>query len=227
MKILIIGAMDEEIKLLCSLVKANEQPTVCGISHWLGHIGSNQVIICQSGIGKVNATITTTIMLNHYQPDLVINIGSAGGIGKNISISDIVVATELSYHDVDVCAFGYDFGQIPMMPSYYTPDRDFIEKLKSADSRLPIKFGLILSGDSFINSNNYIKNIKSKFPNTLAIDMESTAIAQTCYKFKIPFSIIRIISDHADNTSNADFKEQINQVSDQLAGQLIGFIKNF
>ncbi|UTW43432.1 5'-methylthioadenosine/adenosylhomocysteine nucleosidase [bacterium SCSIO 12844] len=227
MKILIIGAMTEEIKQFRHLTNAENESNFIDIPHYHGKINQHETIICQSGIGKVNAAVTTSTMLYQYKPDLVINIGSAGGIGKNINISDIIIATELSYHDVDVTAFGYKKGQIPNMPEYYQPDTKLVETIKNLNHSLPIKFGMIVSGDSFINSNIAIQHIQSNFPYALALDMESAAIAQVCHKFNTSFMITRVISDHADNTSDIDFKAQLNAVSERLATYLTEMIANF
>ncbi|MCF6765452.1 5'-methylthioadenosine/adenosylhomocysteine nucleosidase [Thiotrichales bacterium 19S3-7] len=227
MRILIIGAMPEEIEKFRQLTNANHHDTLIDIKHYHGYINQHEVIICQSGIGKVNASVTTSTMLHQYNPDLLINIGSAGGIGKSIEIADIIIATELSYHDVDVTAFGYKQGQVPNMPQYYYPNNEIIQTIKNLDHTLRLKFGLILSGDSFINSSTAIKDIHLNFPHALALDMESTSIAQVCHKFNTPFIITRVISDHADNTSDSDFKNQLSVVSDKLATYLAEVIENF
>ena len=224
-----IGAMKQEVEKLKSLINSHQKNQLIDITYWHGKINQHDILLCQSGIGKVNAAVTSSLLIDKYNPDLIINIGSAGGIAKNVQIGDIVMATELNYHDVDVTAFGYQKGQIPDMPEHFKTDKIFVEKIKANNeknnNKLKLQFGLMLSGDSFINSNDKVQQIKEAFPTALALDMESTVISQVCYKFNKPFVIIRTVSDHADNTSDTDFSTKLIEVSNNLASQLVAIIE--
>ena len=158
-------------------------------------------MLCQSGIGKVNAAIATTLVIEHFSPDCVINTGSAGGIGKGLQVGDVVIGTQVAHHDVDVTAFGYAIGQVPQQPASYPSDLTLVHAAEQAArvfQAANIRQGLIVSGDQFINDAFSIETICREFANPQAVEMEAAAIAQTCYQLGKPFVIIRAISDSAD-----------------------------
>lgn len=169
-KIAVIAAMDKETALLQNLSLPN-------------------LIVEKSGIGKVSATVKTMEIINHFHPDLIINSGIAGGLEKTLKIGDMICATHCAYHDV-WCGEPNVWGQVQDFPLYFKAD-NFINELLPAD----IKKGLIVSGDQFITDINALEQIKAKFPEALAVDMESAAIAQTCYITHTPFISLRLISD--------------------------------
>ena len=131
MKIAIIGAMEEEVKLLRSKLTNPKTETHAGFEYYTGQIEENQIVLLRSGIGKVNAAISTTILLKHYNPDYVINTGSAGGFHTDLDVGDIVISSSVCHHDVDVTPFGYDLGQVPGMPACFAPGYKYIVLLCS------------------------------------------------------------------------------------------------
>lgn len=199
--------MAEEISALDQLLANQQQGDHQGITYHAGFDGDVEIITAQSGIGKVNAAITTALLIEHFSPDLVINTGSAGSICADMNVGDVVVATELIHHDVDVREFGYSYGQVPGMPLTYTTDEQLILALKELRFDFALHYGLIVSGDSFIASQASKDIILKNFPNALALDMESSAIAQTCYRVDTSCVIVRSISDNADGSSPVNFKE--------------------
>ncbi len=185
MKIGIIVAMDKELHQLQSLFTDGE------------------VLVQKCGIGKVNAALGAQRMINEFHPDVIISSGCAGGNGDDVHIQDVVVSSELCYHDV-YCGTAIDdctvYGQVQGLPARYQADSNLLSKalnsqLSTLDSQLKIIPGLIVTGDWFVDSKEKMREIIGHFPEAKAVDMESCAIAQTCYINKVPFISFRVISD--------------------------------
>jgi len=158
--------------------------------------GSVRVEKC--GIGKVNAALGAQRMINEFQPDVIISSGCAGGNGDDINIQDVVVSAELTYHDV-YCGKAIDdttiYGQVQGLPARYQADSWLLEKARSLDCGVKIHPGLIVTGDWFVDSRDKMREIVGHFPEAKAVDMESCAIAQTCYINKVKFISFRVVSD--------------------------------
>ena len=162
------------------------------------------VLVQKCGIGKVNAALGAQRMINEFHPDCIISSGCAGGNGDDVNIQDIVVSAELSYHDV-YCGTAIDnttiYGQVQGLPARYKADPWLMEqaiaisKLPAINSQLTIHPGLIVTGDWFVDSKEKMREIVGHFPEAKAVDMESCAIAQTCYINKVPFISFRVVSD--------------------------------
>ena len=191
MKIGIIVAMRKELALLLPLLSNPSSESHDGLEFHTGTIGSNQVIAMQCGIAKVNAAIGTVTLINHYAPSLIINSGVAGGTDKSVNVMDIVVGSRVAYHDV-WCGPESTYGAVQGLPLYYEADKH-ASQLVANDKT--VKKGLIVSGDQFVDSIEQVKIIKSHFPDALAVDMESGAIAQVCELRNVPFMSMRVISD--------------------------------
>ena len=186
MKIGIIVAMDKELRQLKQV------------------FADSQVIVEKCGIGKVNAALGAQRMINEYHPDCIISSGCAGGNGDDINIQDVIISKELTYHDV-YCGKAIDdctvYGQVQGLPARYQADPYLLEKasnlsiLNTQISNLTTHLGLIVTGDWFVDSKDKMREIIGHFPEAKAVDMESCAIAQTCYINKVPFISFRIISD--------------------------------
>lgn len=229
MKIGIIGAMEQEIKILREKIEAPvswERGNALFISGTLGH---HEVIVVRSGIGKVAASITTSLLIQKYGVNMVINTGSAGGIGKGLSVGDIVISDKLAYFDVDVTGFGYQPGQLPGgMPLYFEASRYLIQTMTEAaeKTQLNVKKGLIVTGDTFVDHPEKIQKILADFPDALACEMEGAAIAQTAQQFKIPFLVVRAISDTADHQATQSFDEFIEEAGKRSAEMVIEFVNH-
>jgi len=180
MKIGIIVAMDKELHQLQELF-----PT-------------DNVRVEKCGIGKVNAALGAQRMINEFHPDCIISSGCAGGNGNDISIQDVVVSAELCYHDV-YCGRAIDdttvYGQVQGLPVRYQADPNLLSKGSALDCGVKVHPGLIVTGDWFVDSKDKMREIIGHFPDAKAVDMESCAIAQTCYINKVPFISFRVISD--------------------------------
>ncbi|MEX6014540.1 5'-methylthioadenosine/adenosylhomocysteine nucleosidase [Mammaliicoccus sciuri] len=205
----IIGAMEEEVKILKSSIENRETIQIAHVIFYKGNIEDKQVVLAQSGIGKVNAAITATLLINEFKPDLIINTGSAGSVDSELNIGDIIISNKVYYHDVNATAFGYKLGQVPSMPEFYETDKELIDLAKSSIEQLDLNgiVGEVATGDSFIGSIDKRKVIKSNFPTASVVEMEAGAIAQTCYQYNVPIIVTRAVSDLADKESDVTFEE--------------------
>ena len=181
MKIGIIVAMDKELRQLQQVFK------------------NSDVLVQKCGIGKVNAALGAQRMINEFHPDCIISSGCAGGNGDDVHMKDIVVSTFLAYHDV-YCGAAIDnttvYGQVQGLPARYQADPHLLNKATSLQtSDIALHPGLIVTGDWFVDSKDKMRDIIGHFPDAKAVDMESCAIAQTCYINKVPFISFRVISD--------------------------------
>jgi len=156
------------------------------------------------------AAVATTLLLEKFSPDTVINTGSAGGYDKNLNVGDIVISTEVRFHDVDLTAFGYEIGQMAQLPPAFAATPSLIDIAEQAAQTLPglkIIKGLICTGDIFMADPVKAEVARTNFPTMAACEMEAAAIAQVCFQFSIPFVIIRSLSDIAGKKSELSFEE--------------------
>ncbi|MBZ6422664.1 MAG: 5'-methylthioadenosine/S-adenosylhomocysteine nucleosidase [Staphylococcus aureus] len=205
----IIGAMEEEVTILKNKLTQLSEISVAHVKFYTGILKDREVVITQSGIGKVNAAISTTLLINKFKPDIIINTGSAGALDESLNVGDVLISDDVKYHDADATAFGYEYGQIPQMPVAFQSSKPLIEKVSQVvqqQQQLTAKVGLIVSGDSFIGSVEQRQKIKKAFPNAMAVEMEATAIAQTCYQFNVPFVVVRAVSDLANGEAEMCFE---------------------
>ncbi|WP_342525340.1 5'-methylthioadenosine/S-adenosylhomocysteine nucleosidase [Chryseomicrobium sp. FSL W7-1435] len=209
MKIAVIGAMEQEVEHLREALTEPTTDTIANSEFTSGHYGGHELILVKSGIGKVNAAMTTSILLEKYRPDVVINTGSAGGYDPSLKVGDIVVSTEVRHHDVDVRAFGYEMGQVPGMPAAFAADALLIEKAQEAIQAVGLNAatGLIATGDSFMHIPQRVQETREHFPTMAACEMEAAAVAQVCHQFETPFVVIRALSDIAGQESPMSFDE--------------------
>lgn len=212
----IIGAMEVEIKTLKEKL-TNLQVEEQGIrTFYKGLLNNKEVVIVQAGIGKVNASITTSLLIENYHPTHIINIGVAGG-QNGVSHKDVVISTEVVHHDVDVTHFdSYKHGQVPGHEPTFIADKDLLSKTENVLKNLHLnyKVGIIASGDQFVYSSDVLKAINNEYKNIYAIEMEAAAIAQTASIYKTPFIVYRSISDVIDDEDQAnDFNKFVEKAS--------------
>lgn len=191
MKIGIIVAMRKELDLLLPLLQNSEESRMSGFEFHRGRIGRHDVMVMQCGIGKVNAAMGTLMLVNHFSPNFVINSGVAGGADHLVNVMDVVAGARVAYHDV-WCGPESTMGQVQGLPLYFEGAPKLLELLPERDD---IHKGLICSGDQFIDKMDDVKRIKGNFPDALAVDMESGAIAHVCHVCDVPFLALRVISD--------------------------------
>lgn len=206
----IICAMEEELEPLLKLMKSSVVVNKANMVFNFGKVFDKEVVAVTSGIGKVNSAICAQILIDQFKTDCIINIGIAGGTGANVLPGDVVIGDNLVQHDVDTSAFGDEIGQVPRIDTYDFPcDRKLIDlALKACSSIKDHKCftGRIVTGDQFINETEKIQWLNSKF-GALACEMEGGSIAQVCYLNKIPFVIIRSISDNGNIGVHMDYEK--------------------
>lgn len=228
MKIGIIGAMEPEVVHLIKAINSPQSTTIAGIEFVSGTIGDKDVVVTRSGIGKVAASIATTLLIDKFAVTHVVNTGSAGGFVDSLAIGDIVISSEVRHHDVDVTAFGYEIGQMAQQPAAFIPDAILVNAAKKAVADIgEVKTieGLICTGDSFICDPDRTKVMRANFPTMAACEMEGAAIAQVCHQFNIPFVVIRSLSDNANNDSPVDFDSYIVKAGHHSALMVISLLK--
>lgn len=210
MKIAVIGAMEEEVELLRKEIENPKTRIIANSEFTSGTYKNHEVILLKSGIGKVNAAMTTSILLNEYKPDFVINTGSAGGYDPNLEVGAIVISDEVRHHDVDVTAFGYEIGQVPQLPAAFKADKHLMKLAEEAVSAIgehQAATGLIATGDIFMHDPEKVELVRTNFPQMKACEMEAAAVAQVCHQFEVPFVVIRALSDIAGKESSISFDE--------------------
>ncbi|WP_062355637.1 5'-methylthioadenosine/S-adenosylhomocysteine nucleosidase [Bacillus kwashiorkori] len=210
MKIAIIGAMEEEVRILREQLSNKTSETIANCEFTIGTLFNKEVILLKSGIGKVNAAMATSILLERYSPDYIINTGSAGGLNPELKIGDLVISNEVRHHDVDATAFGYEIGQVPQMPPAYQANEYLVNiAMESAKEIAGVQtvIGLIATGDSFMSDANRVRQVGENFTQVQAVEMEAAAIAQVAFQFSTPFVIIRSLSDIAGKESDISFDQ--------------------
>lgn len=219
--------MEEEIKRLKEEITDETVTTIANQTFYDGVLHNKPVTVVRSGIGKVNASIATTLLIQEFKVDAVINTGSAGGIGESLTIGDLVISTELAYNDTDNRDIGYTFGQIPQMPPRFPADQLLQTMIEKAATNVewPVQSGLVVTGDTFISSEEQIIQIKEFFPEVLVTEMEGAAVAQTCLQFNIPCAVIRAVSDTADEEAEVTFDEFVVMAGKHSAELVMELVK--
>ena len=220
----IIGAMDVEVDLLKASAKIESIEKIADMEFCKGTLGGRDVIIVKCGIGKVNAGICAQILITRFKAAHIINTGIAGSLNPELNIGDVVIARDCVQHDYDVSYLNFAKGEIPYTGKFaFESDSELCKKaLQAAKKAAPDKNiieGRICTGDQFISTKAQKDLITSTFGGDCC-EMESGAIAQVCYLNKVPFVIIRTISDKADSQETIDFHE-FEEVTARLSASIV------
>ena len=194
MTIGIMTAMSVEYRQVAAMLQDTETVQSGPQEFLIGTVGESRVVLLQSGIGKTNAAAGVTNLIMTFRPDCIISTGVAGGIDTRLDVMDVVVGKEICYHDV-YCGENCDPGQVQGLPKFFKGDEGLLAVATSLETDVHVVPGLICTGDQFITSRDEMDAIKEKYPQGLAVDMESAAIAQVCHLWKVPTLSFRIISD--------------------------------
>ncbi|MCV2393540.1 5'-methylthioadenosine/S-adenosylhomocysteine nucleosidase [Actinotalea sp. M2MS4P-6] len=180
-------------------------------------LAGREVRLVASGIGLVRAAVALTLALQEVGPVVVISAGSAGGVGMNVHVGDVVVGDAYTFHSADATAFGYERGQVPGMPVVFPASAAHVEAARALT--LPdgtVRTGLMLSGDSFVDART-VDEVRGAFPGALSTDMETTALAQASYLAGVPFVSVRGVSDLCGPIAGDDFRTHVDDAADRSA----------
>ncbi len=232
----VIGALEEEVELLHAGMEISGKATHAGIAVTRGTFGGTEITLAQCGIGKVNATICTQMMLDLYHPDAFVFSGVAGGLLPNMRTGDLIIASHLIQYDMDLTAFGRRPGELPGKDRMIECDPSLVQKAAQAfDAAFPdaangpnLMLGTVASGDRFVKDQKTLRWLQREFA-AVATEMEGAAFAYTCQLSEIPFLVIRGLSDTADESAPDDFDANLDTVcrhSYRLLEQLIPGLGN-
>lgn len=214
----IIAAMKEEKESVENLMTDIKE--IYNLHFITGKINDKNVVLTQCGVGKVNAARVTQILIDNYELEYVINVGTAGSLNEQIEIGDIVIGEKLIQHDFDLTAANHEKGYISDLGKYFYSDKNLIEKVKNAiqsmKENLKLFVGTIATGDVFVQDINLKDKIKKEF-NPYCVEMEGAAIAQVCTLDKIPFIVIRGISDKPNGKNNIDFETYLKMACERYS----------
>lgn len=225
----IIVAMQEELDEILNIMQKIEKKIIYDITFFEGNIEDTNVIVVKSGVGKVNAARTTQILIDKLEIKFIINVGSAGALNPILNIGDIVIADKLIQHDFDITAFEHEKGYITGVGDYIYSDYELVKKIQNIANKIKnetykINTGVIASGDIFCTDIAMKNKIYTKF-GAECVEMEGAAIAQVCYLDKIPFVVLRSISDTPNGNNAIVFDEFVKLASKRCADILKEFFK--
>ena len=231
-RLALMGAMQEELAAILACMPDAHCERVAGREFWLGHFEGHDVVAVLSGIGKVAAALTATVLIDKFQVHSIVFTGVAGGLAAHAKVGDVVVANALLQHDMDAS---------PLFPPYVVPltgcaqfpsDANILQCLvRSARQALPhvmVHEGLVISGDQFVSSSAASRQLQTDLPEAIAVEMEGAALAQVCRDFGVPLGVVRTISDRADDDAHTDFSKFVQDVASHYSVTIVSaFLKQF
>jgi adenosylhomocysteine nucleosidase len=231
-RIALMGAMQEELSAVLARMQDARCEIVAGRQFWQGQFHGHAVVAVLSGIGKVAAAITATVLIEKYQVQRILFTGVAGGLARHVKVGDVVVGAELLQHDMDAS---------PLFPQYEVPlvgrarfhaDKAMtaclIESAKQALPQAQVHSGLIISGDQFVSSASESQRLQANLSDALAVEMEGAALAQVCHAYGIPMAVVRTLSDRADDDAHTDFTKFVQDVASPYSAAIVSeFLKRF
>lgn len=231
----LMGAMEEEVTLLRDEMTITGEAVHAGITVYRGTFQGTEMALAQCGIGKVNATICTQMLIDLYAPDALVFSGVAGGLLPNMAVGDLVIASHLIQYDMDLTAFGRRHGEVPGQDRMVESDPKLVQKATDAfdaafegkDDAPNLMLGTVVSGDKFISDAKTLRWLQREFA-ALATEMEGAAVGYTCRLNDLPFVVVRGLSDTAGESASDDFEANLHVVcrnSYQLLEQLIPLLR--
>ena len=226
----LIGAMQEELSAVLALMPDASCETVAGRQFWRGHMNGHAVVAVLSGIGKVAAAITATVLIEKFQVHRILFTGVAGGLASHVKVGDVVVGKELLQHDMNASPLFPPY-EVPLLGRARFQTDDVMTQclIESAALALPhaqVHTGLIISGDQFVSSASESQRLQSQIPDALAVEMEGAALAQVCHAYGIPMAVVRTLSDRADDDAHTDFVQFVKAVASPFSAAIVSaFLK--
>lgn len=223
----IIFAMQEELIELKKYLHINNEKKIYDLIFYEATLNNQNIILTESGIGKTNAARTTQILIDYYKPEVIFNVGVAGGIAKNLKVGDVIISTSLVQHDFDITAFNHPKGYIPNIGNNIPIDNNLLNTTKTIldTNNISYKEGVIASGDIFCTKESMATKINTQFK-ALCVEMEGASIAQTAHLSKTPCLVIRSISDCPDNNNKVAYEEFLENSSKKVAQIMYAIIIN-
>lgn len=226
----IIVAMQEELEEILNIMKNVEEKEILGLNFKIGQIEKNKVVVVKCGVGKVNAARVAQILIDKLDVKYMINVGAAGALNPFLNIGDIVIGKKLVQHDFDITVFDHDKGYITGVGEYIYSDEKLVQKFEKiinslSDNTYKTVTGVIATGDIFCTDIEMKNKIYTRF-DADCVEMEGAAIAQVCYLDKIPFIVIRSISDSPNGKNEVDFDKFVELASRRCANLLKEFFQN-
>ena len=224
----LITAMNEEFEQIAEIMENIEKVNIKGLNFYKGKIKNKNVVSVQCGIGKVNAARVTQLLIDCFDIESIVNLGAAGALNPMLSIGDIVIGKKVIQHDFDITAFGHAKGYITGVGDYLSSDFNLIDKMKKSidnvnDRAYIIKTGIIASGDIFCTDIAMKDKIYAKF-SADCVEMEAGAVAQVCVLNRVPFLILRSISDCPNGKNAMVFDEFVKLASKRCAKVIEEFL---
>lgn len=228
-KIVIIAAENTEMMAIKNIMEEVNEKNKYNLNIFEGKINGVECVLTEAGVGKVNAARTTQILIDMYEIKFLINVGSAGGINEELNITDIVIGKDFVQYDFDVTAGGHEKGYVSGIGTRIKATEELVDKCESVINKIKNRnyktvVGTIATADMFCTDKSIAKEVRENF-NAECVEMESAAIAQVCLLDKIPFLIIRSISDSPNGNNAMDFKKYISFASKRCAEILEELIK--
>ena len=229
-RIALIGAMQEELSAVLTLMQDASCKTVAGRQFWQGHLNGHAVVAVLSGIGKVAAAITATVLIEKFKVNRILFTGVAGGLAAHVNVGDVVVGTELLQHDMNASPLFPQY-EVPLLGRARFQADEIMTKclMDSAAQALPnaqVHAGLIVSGDQFVSSASESQRLQSNISDALAVEMEGAALAQVCHAYGIPLAVVRTLSDRADDNAHTDFLQFVKDVASPYSAAIVSeFLK--
>ncbi len=217
--------MESELNALKKYLDIKNTYNLFELKFYEASISNITCILVEAGIGKVNASRTTQILIDNLSVDFIFNIGVAGGVDNSLNVLDIVIGSKVVQHDFDITAFNHEKGYIPNTGVFIESDAYLLKKAKNLIADDTYKVGVIASGDIFLTDKNMSKKINSKF-NALCVEMEGASIGMVCSLCHVPFLIIRSISDVVGLDNKISYEEFLEKSSEKVALFMIKLIKS-
>ena len=238
----IVAALHDELASVLDLMPDEHKLSVAGREFWVGHLHGHEVVAVLSGIGKVAAATTATVLAERFEVDRIVFSGVAGGLGGDVKVGDVVVAREFLQHDMDASPIfprhempGYGLKRFEAHASL--TDR-LAKACREAIAQLPTELddmtietfglkapavheGLLISGDRFVSTKAECERLQAELPDAMAVEMEGAAVAQVCHDYGIPLAVVRTISDRADDEAHVDFPKFLKQVASRYSGLMM------
>ena len=225
----IIVATELELENIEKAITEKSYVELSGMKFITGVLSGKKIVAARCGVGKVFAAICTQTMILGFSPDVIVNVGVAGGLSGALEIGEIFIAEHAVQHDMNTMALGDELGLISGINMVYLPtDEKVTSVLESAVQKVGVNYevGTIATGDAFINTNE-MRNFLVETFSAAACDMESAAVVQTCYVNNVPCSIMRAISDSGDDNSHMDYQDFAKKAADTSAEVVAEFVKQW